>query len=159
LVSALVSAMDVTIVATVMPTIVGELGGLPLYSWVFAGYLLTSTTTVPIYGRLADLYGRRPLFMVAMGLFLLGSVLCALAPGMAVLIGALAAQCRGACGLLTLVATLAGDLYPGAERPRIQGLISTVWGVASVIGPLVWSVVVANASWRWVFWINLPIGL
>ena len=159
LVTALVSAMDVTIVATVMPTLVGELGGLTLYSWVVAGYLLTSTTTVPIYGRLADLYGRKPLFLVAMGLFLLGSVLCALAPSMELLIAARAVQGLGAGGLMTLVATLAGDLFPGDERPKIQGLISTVWGVAAIVGPLAGSIIVSNASWRWVFWINLPVGL
>jgi EmrB/QacA subfamily drug resistance transporter len=159
LVTALVSAMDVTIVATVMPTIVGELGGLTLYSWVVAGYLLTSTTTVPIYGRLSDVYGRKPLFHVAMGVFLLGSVLCALAPSMELLIAARAVQGLGAGGLMTLVATLAGDLFPGEERPKIQGLISTVWGIASVLGPLAGSIIVSNASWRWVFWINLPIGI
>ncbi|HLH22759.1 MAG TPA: MDR family MFS transporter [Chloroflexota bacterium] len=159
LVTALVSAMDVTIVATVMPTIVGELGGLALYSWVVAGYLLTSTTTVPVYGRLADVYGRKPLFLVAMSVFLLGSALCGLAPRMELLIAARAMQGLGAGGLMTLVATLAGDLFPGRDRPKIQGLISTVWGVAAVLGPVAGSLIVSYASWRWVFWINLPIGL
>ncbi|HZS02779.1 MAG TPA: MDR family MFS transporter [Chloroflexota bacterium] len=159
LITALVSAMDVTIVATVMPTIVGELGGLALYSWVIAGYLLTSTTTVPIYGRLADLRGRKPLFLVAMSVFLFGSVLCALAPRMELLIVARAVQGLGAGGLMTLVATLAGDLFPGEDRPKIQGLISTVWGLAAIVGPLAGSLIVSHASWRWVFWINLPVGL
>jgi MFS family permease len=149
----------VTIVATVMPTIVGELGGLALYSWVVASYLLTSTTTVPIYGRISDLYGRKPLFLVAMGVFLTGSVLCALAPSMELLIAARGVQGLGAGGLMTLVATLAGDIFPGEDRPKIQALISTVWGIASILGPLAGSLIVSHASWRWVFWINLPVGL
>ncbi|HEY7064380.1 MAG TPA: MFS transporter [Chloroflexota bacterium] len=159
LVSALVSAMDVTIVATVMPTIVSELGGLALYSWGFAGYLLTSTTTVPIYGRLADIYGRKPLYLTALGVFCLGSLLCGLAPSMELLIAFRAVQGLGAGGMMTVGTTLAGDLFPGDERPKIQGLISTVWGVASIAGPAVGSLIVLNTSWRWVFWINLPVGL
>jgi EmrB/QacA subfamily drug resistance transporter len=158
LVAIFVGAMDISIMSTVMPTIVGQLGGLPLYSWSFSAYLLTSTTTVPLYGRLADLYGRKPVFLVGMGIFALGSLLCGLAGSMEQLIVFRALQGLGAGGLLPIAITIAGDLYQGEERARIQGYISAVWGLAAILGPLVGSVIVARASWPWVFWINLPIG-
>ncbi len=158
LATVLVSAMDVTVIATVMPTIVGELGGLGLYSWSFSAYLLTATTTLPIYGKLADTYGRKPLFLSAMALFLLGSLLCGLAGSMEVLIACRAVQGLGAGGLLTITITLAGDLFPLDERPKIQGAISAVWGIAAIVGPAVGSAIVSQTSWRWVFWLNLPIG-
>jgi EmrB/QacA subfamily drug resistance transporter len=158
LVAIFVGAMDISIMSTVMPTIVGQLGGLPLYSWSFSAYLLTSTTTVPLYGRLADLYGRKPMFLVGMSIFALGSLLCGLASSMEQLIVFRALQGLGAGGLLPIAITIAGDLYHGEERAKIQGYISGVWGLAAILGPLVGSVIVARASWPWVFWINLPIG-
>ncbi|HLI27559.1 MAG TPA: MFS transporter [Chloroflexota bacterium] len=158
LVAIFVGAMDISIMATVMPTIVGQLGGLPLYSWSFSAYLLTSTTTVPIYGRLADLYGRKRIFLVGMSIFALGSLLCGLARSMEQLIAFRALQGLGAGGLLPIAITVAGDLYQGEERAKIQGYISAVWGLAAILGPLIGSVIVAQVSWSWVFWINLPIG-
>jgi EmrB/QacA subfamily drug resistance transporter len=159
LVTVLVSAMDITVVSTVLPTIVGELGGLALYSWSFSAYLLTSTTTLPLYGKLADVYGRKPLFFWAMALFLLGSLLCGLATSMELLIAYRAVQGLGAGGLMTLTITLAGDLFPADERPKIQAAISAVWGLAAIVGPGVGIAIVAYTSWRWVFWLNLPVGL
>src|SRR5579884_1988382 len=159
LVSIFVAAMDVAIMSTVMPTVVGQLGGLPLYSWSFAAYLLTSTTTLPLYGKLADLYGRKPIFLLGMGLFVLGSFLAGAAASMEQLIVFRAVQGLGAGGTLPIAITIAGDLFPLEQRAKIQGVISSVWGVAAVLGPLIGSAIVAQTSWRWVFWINLPIGL
>jgi EmrB/QacA subfamily drug resistance transporter len=159
LVSIFVAAMDVAIMSTVMPTIVGQLGGLPLYSWSFAAYLLTSTTTLPLYGKLADLYGRKPIFLLGMGLFVLGSFLAGAATTMEQLIVFRAVQGLGASGTLPIAITIAGDLFPLEQRAKIQGVISSVWGVAAVLGPLIGSAIVAQTTWRWVFWINLPIGL
>src|SRR3954471_5926418 len=151
--------MDISIMSTVMPSIVGQLGGLPLYAWSFAAYLLTSTTTVPLYGKLADTYGRKPMFMIGTGLFVLGSLLCGLASSMEQLIVFRAVQGLGAGGILPITITIAGDLFPAEQRAKIQGIISSVWGLAAIVGPVVGSFIVAQASWPWVFWLNLPIGL
>ena len=159
LVAIFVGAMDISIMSTVMPTIVGELGGLTLYSWSFSAYLLTSTTTVPLYGRLADLYGRKPMFLTGMTIFVIGSLLCGLARSMEQLIAFRALQGLGAGGLLPITITIAGDLFQGEERAKIQGYISAVWGLAAILGPLVGSLIVTRAAWPWVFWINVPIGV
>jgi len=153
------AALDTTIVGTALPTIVGKLGGISLYSWVFSIYLLTSTTTVPIYGKLADLYGRKPVFLFGSGLFLLGSILCGAAQSMEQLIVFRAIQGLGAGAVLPIVLTIIGDLFELRERARVQGLFSGVWGLSSVIGPAVGGLIVDHFSWRWVFYINVPFGL
>jgi MFS family permease len=159
LVSTSVTAMQLSIVSTTMPSIIGELGGLTLYSWAFAAYLLTSTTSMPIYGKLSDLYGRKPIFMISMGIFLLGSLLCGLATSMEQLIVFRAVQGLGAAGINPIVLTIAGDLFSLEERARIQSVLSTMWAVGAVLGPLVGSLIVSVTTWRWVFWMDLPIGL
>ncbi|HKP53532.1 MAG TPA: MDR family MFS transporter [Chloroflexia bacterium] len=153
------SALDGTIVSTALPSIVGALGGLPLYSLVVSAFLLTSTTTVPLYGKLADIYGRKPVFMLGSGIFIVGSALCGLAWDMPSLIAFRALQGVGAGAIVPVSLTLVGDLFDMEERARLQGVFSSVWGVSSVIGPLVGGAIVQFADWRWVFFINLPIGI
>jgi EmrB/QacA subfamily drug resistance transporter len=153
------AALDGTIVGTAMPTIIGRLGGMALYSWVFSGYLLTSTTTVPIYGRLADLYGRKPLFLIGSTLFLIGSMLCGMAHSMWQLILFRAVQGLGAGSILTVTITIIGDLYTLEQRARMQGLFAGVWGIASIIGPITGGYITDHFSWRWIFYINVPVGL
>ena len=158
LLSLFLASMEGTVVATAMPTIVGQLGGLSIYSWVFAMYLLTSTTTVPIYGKLSDLYGRKLIFSVSMLLFLAGSVLCASAQSMEQLIFFRALQGLGAGGVLPLAFTIVGELFSLEQRARMQGLFSGVWGVSAVIGPLIGGFLVDQVSWHWVFLINVIPG-
>jgi EmrB/QacA subfamily drug resistance transporter len=154
-----VAAMDVSIIATALPTVVGELGGLPLFGWAVAAYLLTSTVSMPLYGSVADRYGRRPVTIAALGLFLLGSLLGGFANSMPELIAFRALQGLGGGGILTLTATIAGDLYPLEQRARVEGIISGIWGLAAIVGPLIGSIIVSQTSWRWVFWINPPLAL
>jgi EmrB/QacA subfamily drug resistance transporter len=157
--SLFISSVEGTIVATAMPTIVSDLGGLAYYSWVFSAYMLASTTTVPIYGKLSDIYGRRPVFAVAMALFLIGSLLCGRAGSMGALIAARTVQGLGAGGLLPLAFTIIGDLFTFEQRARLQGLFSSVWGFSSIIGPLLGGFLVDRVSWPWVFYFNLVPGL
>src|SRR5215472_13322886 len=153
------AALDTTIVGTALPSIVGKLGGITLYSWVFSAYLLTSTSTVAIYGKLADLFGRKPIFLFGSALFLLGSVLCGSAQSMEQLIIFRAIQGLGAGAVLPIVLTIIGDIFELRERAKIQGLFSGVWGLSSVIGPAAGGLIVDHFSWRWVFYINVPFGL
>src|SRR5579859_2186152 len=153
------AALDTTIVGTAMPSIVGKLGGITLYSWVFSIYLLTSTTTVPIYGKLADLYGRKPIFLFGSALFLLGSIASGAAQTMEQLIVFRAIQGLGAGAVLPIVLTIIGDIFSLEERARIQGLFSGVWGISSIVGPALGGLIVDHFSWRWVFYINVPFGL
>jgi EmrB/QacA subfamily drug resistance transporter len=153
------AALDTTIVGTALPSIVGKLGGISLYSWVFSIYLLTSTTTVPIYGKLADLYGRKPIFLFGTAVFLLGSILSGAAQSMEQLILFRAIQGLGAGAVLPMVLTIIGDIFELQERARVQGLFSGVWGLASIIGPAAGGLIVDHFSWRWVFYINVPFGL
>lgn len=153
------AALDTTIVGTALPSIVGKLGGFDLYSWVFSVYLLTSTTSVPIYGKLADLYGRKPLFLIGTGVFLLGSVASGAAQSMEQLILFRALQGLGAGAVVPLVLTIIGDIFELHERARVQGFFSGVWGVSSVVGPALGGLIVDHFSWRWVFFINVPFGL
>ena len=154
-----VAALDSTVVGTAMPTIIGQLGGLSEYSWVFTAYLVTSTTTVPIYARLADIHGRKPVFMVGLVLFVLGSVLCGTATSMAALIGFRALQGLGAGAVQPISFTIAGDIFTPRQRARMQGLFSGVWGVSAIIGPAIGGVVTTTIGWPWVFELNLPVGI
>src|SRR5438128_3865829 len=153
------AAPDTTIVGTALPSIVGKLGGIALYSWVFSIYLLTSTTTVPIYGKLADLFGRKPIFLFGTTLFLLGSIFSGAAQSMEQLIIFRAIQGLGAGAVLPIVMTIIGDIFALKERARVQGLFSGVWAFSSIIGPALGGLIVDHFSWRWVFYINIPFGL
>ena len=153
------AALDATVVGTVMPTIAGELGGLRLFSWVFSIYLLTSTVTVPIYGKLADLYGRKPILSFGIALFLVGSVLCGVAQSMEMLIACRAVQGLGAGAVLPIAITVIGDLFSIEERAKIQGFFSGVWGVTGIAGPAVGGLITDNIGWPWAFFINVPFGL
>src|SRR5271170_6068572 len=152
-------AVENSIVGTAMPTIAAELGGFHLFSWVFAAYLLSQAVTMPIYGRLADLYGRKRVFFAGAGLFLVSSAACGFAWGMLPLIVFRTLQGLGAGALEPIAYTIAGDIYTPAERARIQGWLSGVFGVAAVAGPALGAFLVEHGSWPAVFWINLPIGV
>ncbi len=153
------AAVESTIVATAMPSIVADLGGFSLFSWVFTAYLLTQAVTIPVYGRLADLYGRKPVFFAGASLFLIASALCGFARTMPALIGLRALQGLGAGAIQPIATTIVGDIYTPAERARVQGYISAVFGVSAIIGPGLGAFLVEHGSWSVVFWINLPIGL
>jgi EmrB/QacA subfamily drug resistance transporter len=155
----LLAALEATVVGTAMPTIVAALGGLAHYSWVFSAYLLTSTVTVPVWGKLSDLFGRRRLFQIGVLVFLVGSAACGLAQSMTQLIVARAVQGLGAGALVPLAMTIIGDIFTLQERAKMQGLFSGVWGVSSIFGPLVGGFITDQLSWRWVFLINLPVGI
>jgi EmrB/QacA subfamily drug resistance transporter len=152
------AAMESTVVATAMPTVAASLGGLHIYSWVFSGFLLTSTVTMPLWGRLSDLLGRRRAYLAGLAVFLVGSALSGLARSMVELIAFRMVQGVGAGSLLTVGMTVVGDLYALAERARVQGRLSGVWGVASLVGPLVGGFIADHVSWRWIFYVNLPFG-
>lgn len=153
-----VAALDQTIVSTALPTIVGDLGGLDHYSWVVTAYLLTSTAVMPLVGKLSDIYGRKLLFQASIAVFTAASALCGVAQDMTQLIAFRALQGLGAGGLLVLVFAIVGDVVPPRERGRYQGLVASVFAVASVIGPLIGGFIVDHFSWRWVFYVNLPVG-
>jgi len=152
------AAVESTIVATALPTIVADLGGFHLFSWVFAVYLLGQAVTIPIYGRLADLHGRKRVFVAGTLLFLLGSALCGFARNMVTLIVFRALQGLGAGAIMPITTTVVGDIYPGALRARAQGYLSGVWGIAAVSGPLLGAFLVERVTWAAVFWVNLPVG-
>src|SRR3954452_6200759 len=151
-------ALDSTVLATAVPTIVRELGGFSQFPWLFSIYLLTSAVTTPLFGRLADTYGRRPALLAGIGVFLLGSVLCAAAPTMALLIAGRAVQGRGAGAVQPVSLTVVGDLYTVAERARVQGYLASVWGMSAIVGPLIGGLASEYTSWRWIFVVNLPVG-
>jgi EmrB/QacA subfamily drug resistance transporter len=155
----LLAALNQTIVATALPDIVADLGGFEHYSWVFSAYMLASTVTVPLYGKLSDVYGRRPFFLLAIVLFMVGAVVSGLAPSMTVLILGRAIQGLGAGGLIPLAMAVIGDLIAPRERGKWQGLTGAVFGVASVVGPATGGWISDNASWRWAFFVSLPFGL
>ena len=152
------SAVDNTIVATAIPQVVRDLGGFSLFSWVFSAYLLTQTVSIPIYGKLADQWGRKPILIIGTIIFLAGSALCASAWSMVSLIAFRGLQGLGAGSIMATVNTLAGDLYALEERGRVQGWLSSVWGISAVFGPTLGGSLAQYASWRWIFVINLPLG-
>jgi len=153
------AALEATVVGTAMPTVIASLGGLDRYSWVFSAYLLTSTVTVPVWGRLSDLYGRRLFYLIGVAFFLVGSALSGASQTITQLIVFRAIQGLGAGALIPLSMTINGDIYTVRERTRMQGLFSGVWGLASILGPLAGGFITDNISWRWVFYINIPFGL
>ncbi len=153
------AALDSTVVGTAMPTIIGQLGGLSEYAWVFSIYLLTSTTTVPIYARLADVHGRKPVFMAGLTLFVVGSVLCGFAVSMPQLIAFRALQGLGAGAVQPISFTIAGDIFSPERRARMQGWFSAVWGVSAIIGPAIGGLITSTIGWPWVFELNLPVGI
>ena len=152
------TATEGSIIATAMPTIVADLGGFHLFSWAFAAFLLTQAVSIPIYGRLADLYGRKPVFFAGTSLFLAASLLCGLASGMASFIIFRALQGIGAGAIQPVATTIVGDIYTPAERARVQGYLSGVFGIAAIFGPPLGAFLVEHVGWPYVFWINLPIG-
>jgi EmrB/QacA subfamily drug resistance transporter len=152
-------AIEATIVATAMPEIVGQLGGFALYSWVFSAFLLTQTTTIVIFGKLSDLYGRRPVLIGGIVVFLIGSLLCGFAWSMPSLIVFRLIQGLGAGSIQPVTMTVVGDLYTPEERAKIQGFLSSVWGFSAIVGPLAGGLIVGHLSWAWIFWINIPIGI
>jgi EmrB/QacA subfamily drug resistance transporter len=153
------AALEATAVATAVPTAVGELGGVSHYSWVFSAYLLTSTTTVPLFGKLADLYGRKRIYQVSVAIFLLGSALSGLSHTFAQLVIFRAIQGLGAGGVMPVAITITGDIYTLEERGRIQGIFSGVWALSSLVGPLLGGLITDALSWRWIFYLNVPFGL
>jgi EmrB/QacA subfamily drug resistance transporter len=155
----LLAALDGTIVATALPTITAELGGLDQLSWVVTGYLLASTISTPLYGKLGDLYGRKRVFQAAIVIFLIGSALCGQAQGMGELIAFRTVQGLGGGGLIVLAQAIIGDVVSPRDRGRYQGIFGAVFGISSVAGPLIGGFLVDNASWRWIFYVNLPIGI
>ncbi|HEV8603053.1 MAG TPA: MDR family MFS transporter [Gaiellaceae bacterium] len=154
----LLAALDQTIVATALPRIVSDLGGLTSYSWVFTAYVLATTVTIPLYGKLGDVYGRRPLYLVAISIFLAGSALCGLAQSMTQLVAFRAVQGIGGGGLFALALATIANIVPPRDRGRYQGLIGATFAMGSIAGPALGGLIVDNASWRWAFYVNLPVG-
>src|SRR5215207_7884208 len=159
LLAMLLASLDQTIVATALPTIVGDLGGLDQLSWVVTAYLLGATVSMPLWGRASDLYGRKPLFLAAIAVFLCGSALSGAAGSLGQLIAFRALQGLGAGGLMTLAMAIVAELVDPRERGRYQGYIQMVFVLASVAGPLLGGVFADHVSWRWIFYVNVPIGL
>lgn len=154
----MLAAMDNTIVSTAIPQVVGDLGGFSLFSWIFSVYLLIQTVTIPLYGKLADMYGRKPILIYGTIIFLIGSATCALSWNMYSLIAFRGLQAIGAGAIMATVNTLAGDIYSVSERAKIQGWLSSVWGISAIAGPALGGALAEYASWRWIFLINLPVG-
>lgn len=153
------SAIEATIVATAMPAIVADLGGFARYSWIFSSYLLMNAVTVLIYGKLSDLFGRKPVIMVGIFIFLIGSALCGFAETMTMLIIFRFVQGFGAGAVMPIASTIVGDIYTKEERAKIQGYLSSVWGISAILGPAIGGILVQYVSWQYVFWINIPLGI
>ncbi len=151
-------AVEATIVSTAMPQIVARLGGLQLYSWVFASFLLTQTATTVVFGKLSDLIGRKKVILGGIAVFMFGSVLCGLAWSMPAMIVFRLIQGVGAGAIQPVAMTIVGDLYSAQERGKVQGYLASIWAISAVLGPLVGGLIIAHVSWSWIFWINLPVG-
>jgi EmrB/QacA subfamily drug resistance transporter len=151
-------ATEATIVSTAMPQIVAQLGGLRLYSWVFSSFLLTQTAMTVVFGKLADIYGRKPVMLAGIGMFLVGSILAGFAWSMPMLIAFRLVQGIGAGAVQPVALTIVADLYPVRERAKVQGYLASVWAISAVVGPMAGGVIIRNLSWAWIFWINVPIG-
>jgi EmrB/QacA subfamily drug resistance transporter len=154
-----VAALDSTVVGTAMPTIIGQLGGLGEYAWVFSAYLLASTTTVPLYAKLADVHGRKPVFLFGLALFVGGSALCGLSSNMVELIAFRTIQGLGAGAVQPISFTIAGDIFEPRRRARMQGYFSAVWGASAIVGPAIGGIITSTIGWPWVFELNIPVGL
>ncbi|WP_018262576.1 MDR family MFS transporter [Methylobacterium sp. WSM2598] len=152
-------AIEATIVSTAMPQIVGDLGGLALYSWVFSSFLLTQTAATVVFGKLSDVYGRKPVMLAGIAVFLVGSLLCGFARSMPAMIAFRLLQGVGAGAIQPIALTIVGDLYSAQERGRIQGFLASVWATSAVLGPLAGGFIIEHASWAWIFWLNIPVGL
>src|SRR5690349_3295949 len=152
-------AIDSTILATAVPAVVDDLGGFSQFPWLFSVYLLTQAVTVPIYAKLADLYGRKPVMLVGIGLFVLGSLLCGLAWGMTSLIVFRALQGVGAGAVQPMGQTIIGDIYTVEERAKVQGYLASIWAISAVLGPTLGGLFSDYLTWRWVFLVNLPVGI
>ena len=152
-------AIEATIVSTVMPQIASELGGLHLYSWVFASFLLAQTAMTVVFGKLSDLYGRKPVMFAGIAIFLVGSLLAGFSWSMPAMICFRLIQGIGAGAIQPVALTIVGDLYPVRERGKVQGYLASVWAVSAVLGPMLGALIVQKLSWAWIFWINVPIGL
>ncbi len=151
-------AVEATIVATAMPQIVAQLGGLNLYSWVFSSFLLTQTAMTVVFGKLADVYGRKPMMLVGIAIFLIGSVLAGFAGSMMTMVIFRLIQGVGAGAMQPVAMTIVADLYPARERGKIQGYLASVWAISAVLGPIAGALIIRHWSWPWIFWINIPIG-
>jgi MFS family permease len=156
---AFLAALDTTILATVMPTVVGDLGGLQLYSWVFSVYMIMTAVSMPLWGKLSDAWGKKRLFSIAVGLFLLGSLLCGASQTLIHLIVFRGLQGIGAGGLAAVPFALVSTVFPPRERGKALGVLASAWGISSIIGPLLGSAIVMGAHWRWVFYVNIPLGV
>ncbi|NUR92021.1 MAG: MFS transporter, partial [Nonomuraea sp.] len=154
----LLASLDQTIVSTALPTIVSDLGGLEQLAWVVTGYMLASTVSTPLWGKLGDQYGRKKLFITAIVIFLIGSALCGLSRNMGELIGFRSIQGLGGGGLMVLAQAIVGDVVSARERGRYQGFFGAVFAVSSIVGPLLGGLFVDHLSWHWVFYVNLPLG-
>ncbi|WP_025597569.1 MDR family MFS transporter [Burkholderia sp. WSM2230] len=152
-------AIEATIVSTAMPQIVAQLGDLHLYSWVFSSFLLAQTAITVVFGKLADLYGRKPIMLAGIAIFLLGSVLAGFAWSMPAMIAFRLIQGIGAGAIQPVTLTIVADLYPARERGKVQGYLASVWAISAVVGPMVGGFIIRNMSWAWIFWMNVPIGL
>ena len=154
-----VAALDSTVVGTAMPTIIGQLGGLGEYAWVFSAYLLASTTTVPLYAKLADVHGRKPIFLIGLALFVGGSALCGLSGNMLELIAFRTIQGLGAGAVQPISFTIEGDIFEPRRRARMQGYFSGVWGASAIVGPAIGGIITSTIGWPWVFELNIPVGI
>ncbi|HET7272576.1 MAG TPA: MDR family MFS transporter [Rubrobacter sp.] len=159
LIGTFLAALDSTVVGTAMPTVIGELGGLELYPWAFASYLLAATVMGPVFGKLSDTYGRKPVYLAGIFLFLLGSVLAGTSQSMAALISFRTLQGLGAGAVQPVAITIVGDIFELEARARIQGLFGAVWGISAVVGPAAGGFITDLISWRWVFYVNVPFGI